>query len=59
MESSLEFDACFHFEYSPKIKAFEAQPIGFMYDFEGKSSSVEKLTVTFLIILSWVSPKIR
>lgn len=46
VESSLEFDACFHFEYSPKIKAFEAQPIGFMYDFEGKSN---RYTPDFLL----------
>ncbi|MEQ3514009.1 hypothetical protein ABMY35_11790 [Pseudoalteromonas sp. BZB3] len=38
VESSLEFDACFHIEYSPEIKAFEVQVIGFMYLFEGKSN---------------------
>lgn len=36
VESSLEFDACFHFEYSPDISCFEAQPQGFYYQFEGK-----------------------
>ena len=36
VESSLEFDACFHFEYSPKIKAFEAQPLTYKYYFDGK-----------------------
>ena len=29
VESSLEFDTCFHLEYSPAVKAFEAQPEGF------------------------------
>jgi len=36
VESSLEFDTCFHLEYSPVVKAFEAQPEGFYYDFEGR-----------------------
>ena len=34
VESSLEFDTCFHLEYSPAVKAFEAQPEGFYYAFE-------------------------
>jgi len=36
VESSLEFDACFHFEYSPNIIQYEAQPLGYKYQFEGK-----------------------
>ncbi|MFD1009109.1 Tn7 transposase TnsA N-terminal domain-containing protein [Oceanisphaera ostreae] len=36
VESSLEFDTCFHLEYSPEITTFEAQPEGFYYSFEGK-----------------------
>ncbi|MBY6186789.1 Tn7 transposase TnsA N-terminal domain-containing protein [Marinobacter hydrocarbonoclasticus] len=36
VESSLEFDACFHFEYSPTIEQFEAQPEGFFYTFNGR-----------------------
>lgn len=36
VESSLEFDACFHFEYSREIKSFEAQPLGFEYEFDGR-----------------------
>ena len=36
VESSLEFDTCFHLEYSPAVKAFEAQPEGFYYAFEGR-----------------------
>ncbi len=36
VESSLEFDTCFHLEYSPAVKAFEAQPEGFYYTFEGR-----------------------
>ncbi|GAA4875224.1 TnsA endonuclease N-terminal domain-containing protein [Ferrimonas pelagia] len=36
VESSLEFDACFHFEYSPTIEQFEAQPKGFYYTFNGR-----------------------
>ncbi|MDI3326526.1 Tn7 transposase TnsA N-terminal domain-containing protein [Pontibacterium granulatum] len=36
VESALEYDACFHFEYSPDIVAFEAQPEGFYYSFCGK-----------------------
>lgn len=35
-ESSLEFDTCFHLEYSRDIASFEAQPEGFYYTFEGK-----------------------
>ncbi|MDB2386164.1 TnsA endonuclease N-terminal domain-containing protein [Shewanella sp.] len=36
LESSLEFDACFHFEYSKSVSAFEVQPIGFYYQYYGK-----------------------
>ena len=36
VESFLEFDACFHFEYSPNVVSFETQPLGFKYYFEGK-----------------------
>lgn len=36
VESSLEFDTCFHLEYSPEVTTFEAQPEGFHYGFEGK-----------------------
>lgn len=36
VESSLEFDACFHFEYSPTNEQFEAQPEGFFYTFNGR-----------------------
>lgn len=36
VESSLEFDSCFHLEYSFDVESFEAQPQGFYYDFEGK-----------------------
>ncbi len=30
-ESGLEFDACFHLEFSPYIAAFESQPQGIEY----------------------------
>ncbi|WP_232288002.1 TnsA endonuclease N-terminal domain-containing protein [Pseudoalteromonas sp. NJ631] len=46
VESSLEYDACFYLEYSPKIKHFEAQPLHFMYTFEGKTT---KYTPDFLL----------
>ena len=46
VESSLEFDTCFHFEYSREIKAFEAQPLGFEYKFDGKTC---RYTPDFLI----------
>ena len=36
VESSLEFDACFHFEFSPSIAAFEAQPLGYEYEFDNR-----------------------
>ncbi|WP_409420007.1 hypothetical protein ABHF91_09170 [Pseudaeromonas sp. ZJS20] len=36
VESSLEFDACFHLEYSPLVKHFEAQPEGFYYQCDGR-----------------------
>lgn len=36
VESSLEFDACFHFEYTPSISSYEAQPEGFYYSFGDK-----------------------
>ncbi len=37
VESSLEFDACFHFEYTPDISSYEAQPEGFYYSHGEKS----------------------
>ena len=37
VESSLEFRACFHFEYSDAVVSFEAQPKGFHYCYEGKT----------------------
>lgn len=36
VESSLEFDACFHFEYTSSISSYEAQPEGFYYSFGDK-----------------------
>ncbi|WP_299010256.1 TnsA endonuclease N-terminal domain-containing protein [uncultured Shewanella sp.] len=36
LESSLEFDACFHFEYNKSISSFKAQPVGFRYQYFGK-----------------------
>ena len=36
VESSLEFDACFHFEFSTSIAAFEAQPLGYEYEFDNR-----------------------
>ena len=38
VESSLEFDACYHFEYSPQVTAFIAQPLGFTYLLNGKAN---------------------
>ncbi|WP_125783231.1 TnsA endonuclease N-terminal domain-containing protein [Pseudoalteromonas rubra] len=46
VESSLEFDACFHFEYSREIKTFEAQPLGFEYEFDDRTC---RYTPDFLI----------
>ncbi len=37
VESALEFDACFHLEYSHDITSYEAQPEGFIYQFNGRS----------------------
>ena len=37
VESALEFDTCFHFEYSPNIISFEAQPEGYYYNYLGKT----------------------
>jgi hypothetical protein len=39
LESSLEYDACFHFEFSKKIVMFESQPIGFRYQLCGQTRS--------------------
>ena len=46
VESDLEFDACFHFEFSAQISTFEAQPIGFEYYIDGKR---RKYTPDFLV----------
>ncbi|MEH6532291.1 MAG: TnsA endonuclease N-terminal domain-containing protein [Photobacterium frigidiphilum] len=37
VESDLEFDACFHFEFASEILMYEAQPLGFEYMLNGKS----------------------
>lgn len=37
VESSLEFDTCFHLEYSSAVKEFETQPLGYYYEFEGRA----------------------
>ncbi|WP_299014922.1 TnsA endonuclease N-terminal domain-containing protein [uncultured Photobacterium sp.] len=36
VESYLEFDTCFHLEYSPSITSFIAQPEGFIYCFDDR-----------------------
>ena len=36
VESALEFDACFHLEYSHDITSYEAQLEGFIYEFNGR-----------------------
>ncbi|MGB1239594.1 MAG: Tn7 transposase TnsA N-terminal domain-containing protein, partial [Pseudomonadales bacterium] len=36
VESTLEFDTCFHFEYSLNITSFEAQPEGYYYNYLDK-----------------------
>ncbi|SJN09597.1 hypothetical protein CZ787_01825 [Halomonas citrativorans] len=37
VELSLEFDACFQFEYSDDVLLYEAQPEGFSYCYEAKA----------------------
>ena len=39
VESYLEFDTCFHLEYSSSITSFAAQPEGFLYRFDGRDCS--------------------
>ncbi|MEY8214680.1 MAG: TnsA endonuclease N-terminal domain-containing protein [Colwellia sp.] len=39
VESSLEYLACFHFEYSDDVETFESQPTGYKYNFKGKECS--------------------
>ncbi|WP_083023764.1 TnsA endonuclease N-terminal domain-containing protein [Vreelandella lionensis] len=39
VESSLEFNACFHFEYANEVSSFVAQPEGFYYQFENRTCS--------------------
>ena len=39
VESSLEFNACFHFEYANEVRSFVAQPEGFYYQFEDRACS--------------------
>ncbi|MGB3599041.1 MAG: TnsA endonuclease N-terminal domain-containing protein, partial [Marinomonas sp.] len=36
-ESGLEFDACFHLEFSPSIVSFESQPTGIEYQADTKA----------------------
>lgn len=46
VESDLEFDACFHFEFASKIVSFEAQPLGFKYYLDSK---LRRYTPDFLV----------
>ncbi len=48
LESSLEYDSCFHFEFSKKIVTYEAQPIGFRYKLYGQ---IRSYTPDFLVTL--------
>tara|TARA_R110001599_G_scaffold341930_1_gene563267 strand:- start:632 stop:1258 length:627 start_codon:yes stop_codon:yes gene_type:complete len=48
VESSLEYDSCFHFEFSKQIILYEAQPIGFQYELCGK---IRSYTPDFLVTL--------
>jgi hypothetical protein len=47
VESSLEFATCYHFEYSPDVKSFEPQPLGYNYYFNGRTC---KYTPDFKIV---------
>jgi len=38
-ESTLEFNACFHFEYASQVVYFESQPLGFEYYIENEVHS--------------------
>jgi inactivated superfamily I helicase len=46
-ESGLEFDACFHLEFSPFIALFESQPTGIEYQADNK---VRRYTPDFKIV---------
>lgn len=46
-ESGLEFDACFHLEFSPSIASFESQPTGIEYHADNK---VRRYTPDFKIV---------
>lgn len=35
-EGSLERDCCYHFEYDNDVVSFEAQPLGYYYEYHGK-----------------------
>lgn len=48
-ESGLEFDACFHLEFSSSIVAFESQPKGIEYVLDGK---VRRYTPDFRVVKS-------
>ncbi len=39
VESCLEYDACFHFEFANQVTAFKEQPLGFKYECNGKLHS--------------------
>lgn len=58
VESYLEFDTCFHLEYSLSITSFIAQPEGFTYRFEGRELPY---TPDFQVIenknLKWIEVK--
>jgi hypothetical protein len=49
VESNLEFDACFHYEFNPQIIHYEAQPLGYKYHLDGK---IRSYTPDFLCIFT-------
>jgi len=62
-ESLLEFDACFHFEFSREILSFQAQPLTYHYQLNNKT---RRYTPDFLCnfdngdaILFEVKPKVK
>jgi hypothetical protein len=48
-ESGLEFDACFHLEFSPSIISFESQPTGIEYQADDK---IRRYTPDFMVVKS-------
>jgi hypothetical protein len=44
-ESSLEYDCCYHLEYSDDVVRYESQPKGYRFSYQGKVGFITGLSI--------------